>query len=162
MNSSLRQREPLSQVTIGPKNPGRSFARDFMQRTLAIAKRYDGPLDATLLVNCLLGLLIVPREALFEKIPATEFDSISEWGISPDPIKSFGRCEFGHEHRPNLRQIVRRLRNAVAHFKIDPIHESGKVSGYSFRDKNGFRAEFSLVEMKALVIKLANHLAQQA
>jgi HEPN pEK499 p136 len=116
------------------------FARSFMKRTLALATEYEGPLDATLLVNCLLGLLIVPKEALIEKIPTTEFDSLLQWGIKPTSIKTIGRCEYGHEHNPNLRQLVRRLRNAVAHFRIEPWHSDGQVAGFTFRDRNGFHA----------------------
>src|SRR4051794_33161821 len=36
------------------------FEREFMKRTLTIVKEYQGEYDATLLLNCLLGLLIVP------------------------------------------------------------------------------------------------------
>ena len=46
------------------------FERDFMLRTLDIIKDYQGKYDATLVINCLLGLLIVPREtSLYAKIP---------------------------------------------------------------------------------------------
>jgi len=138
------------------------FARSFMKRTLTLARDYDGPLDATLLINCLLGLLIVPKEALVEKIPTTPFESLYDWGIYPESIKRVGRCEYGHEHRPNLRQLVRRLRNAVAHFRIEPKHEAGQVFGYIFRDQSGFHAEISLPEVRSLVEKLAAHLEAQA
>jgi len=138
------------------------FARSFMKRTLELAKDYKGPRDATLLINCLLGLLIVPKEALLEKIPATEFESLLDWGVKPNSIKSVGQCSYGHEHRPNLRQLVHRLRNAVAHFRIEPIHRESKVDGFSFRDRNGFHAEVSLDEIKDLVTKLAAHLEVQA
>lgn len=138
------------------------FARSFMRRTLALARDYDGPLDATLLINCLLGLLIVPKEALIEKIPTTPFELLQEWGINPSSIKMVGRCEYGHKHQPNLRQLVRRLRNAVAHFRIEPHHNNGKVVGYSFRDQSGFHAKISLDEIRVLVEKLAAHLEAQA
>jgi hypothetical protein len=138
------------------------FARSFMRRTLTLARDYDGPLDATLLINCLLGLLIVPKESLVEKIPTTPFESLQEWGINPESIRRFGRCEYGHEHRPNLRQLVRRLRNAVAHFRIEPKHEAGQVNGYSFRDQSGFHADISLFEIRELVEKLAAHLEANA
>ena len=138
------------------------FARSFMRRTLELVTGYEGPHDATLLVNCLLGLLIVPKEELIEKIPSIEFDGIADWGIRPGSIKKFGKCEFGHEHRPNLRQLVRRLRNSVAHFRIQPQHVAGQVAGYSFRDQNGFHAEVSLTEIKDFVSKLAAHLEKQA
>ena len=130
-----------------------------MERTLSLATQYDGQLDATLLVNCLLGLLIVPKEALIEKIPRTEFAMLYEWGIKPDSIKKIGKCDCGHEHQPDLRQLVRRLRNAVAHFRIEPIHSSDRVSGFSFRDQSGFYAVLSLEELKEFVTCLSRHLA---
>jgi len=138
------------------------FARSFMKRTLTLARDYNGPLDATFLINCLLGLLIVPKEALIEKIPTTPFESLQIWGINPASIKSVGRCEYGHEHQPNLRQLVRRLRNSVAHFRIEPHHNHEQVVGYSFRDKNGFHAKISIGEIRELVEKLAAHLEAQA
>lgn len=139
-----------------------NFARSFMNRTLELARDYNGPLDATFLINCLLGLLIVPKEALIEKIPTIPFESLQEWGINPNSIIKFGRCEYGHIHQPNLRQLIHRLRNAVAHFRIEPHHDNGKVVGYSFRDKNGLHAKISLNEIKVLVEKLAAHLEAQA
>lgn len=138
------------------------FARSFMGRTLTLARDYNGPLDATLLINCLLGLLIVPKEALIDKIPMTPFESLQDWGINPNSIRRVGRCEYGDEHRPNLRQLVRRLRNAVAHFRVEPKHEAGQVVGYSFRDQSGFHAEISLSEIREFVEKLAAHLKTQA
>ena len=139
-----------------------NFAKSFMRRTLEIARDYAGPYDATLLVNCLLGLLIVPKEALIEKVPATPFQSLADWGINPTSIKSPGRCEYGHEHSPNLRQLVRRMRNAVAHFRIEPYPKTGQVQGFSFKDKNGFNAEISLDELQQFVIKLSGHLENAA
>lgn len=138
------------------------FARSFMQRTLEIARNYSGPHDATLLINCLLGLLIVPRETLIDKVPIAPFESLAEWGIQTTSIKSPGKCEYGHEHSPNLRQLVRRMRNSVAHFRIEPYPRQGKVRGFTFRDKNGFHAELSLNELQQFVMKLSSHLESAA
>lgn len=120
-------------MEYGPK-----FARDFMHRTLTIAQEYVGPFEATLPINCLLGLLVVPKETLIDKIPQSPFERLSDWGILPKSIKRFGKCDYGHEHSPNLRQLVRRMRNAVAHFRIDPVHKGGEVAAFSFCDKNWF------------------------
>jgi len=38
-----------------------NFEHSFMQHTLEILREYEGAYDATILVNCLLGLLVVPR-----------------------------------------------------------------------------------------------------
>ncbi|MCY1361158.1 HEPN [compost metagenome] len=130
-----------------------------MSRTLEIVESYDGVYDATLLVNCLLGLIIVPKESLIDSIPEEPFEKISNWGINPASIKEFGNCDHGHEQKPNLRQLVRRLRNAVAHFKIDPVHKMTEVVGFRFKDRNGFKAEITLKEMHDFSIRLAKHLS---
>lgn len=134
------------------------FARSFMRRTLEITRDYGGPYDATLLLNCLLGLLIVPKEGLLERIPAAPYEELEGWGIRLTSILSPGRCEFGHDHMPDLRQLVRRMRNAVAHFRIDPRVEAGVVQGFVFRDRNGFHAKISLQELRDFVVKLSAHL----
>ena len=54
-----------------------------MKYTLEIVQRYGGEYDATLLLNCLLGLLIVPKEACFESISEDPISDLAEWGISP-------------------------------------------------------------------------------
>lgn len=138
------------------------FAKSFMRRTLEIAKNYECAYDATLLVNCLLGLLIVPKESLIETVPAEPLKNISNWGIKLGSIKDFGKCDYGHKHEPNLRQIIRRLRNAVAHFKIEPMHRNRNVVGFKFQDRNGFKAELTLKEIHDFVSILAEHLEANA
>lgn len=138
------------------------FARSFMKRTLAIAQDYDGPHDATLLINCLLGLLVIPHEKLLEKIPEDSIQNVGKWGISPNSIRNVGKCNLGHKHDLNLRQVVRQLRNSVAHFRIQPLHEGKEVSGFSFKDRSGFHAELSIVELKSFVSKLAEYLEAHA
>ncbi len=66
------------------------FERDFMRRTLELLKQYKGPYDTTLLLNCLLGLLIVPKESSIDRIPEDPIDRLKEWGISPKSILDFG------------------------------------------------------------------------
>jgi HEPN family protein len=46
----------------------KQFERDFMRRTLKLVQDYQGPYDATLLLNCLLGLLIVTKETSLNSI----------------------------------------------------------------------------------------------
>jgi hypothetical protein len=66
------------------------FERDFMRRTLELVRACKGPHAATLLLNCLLGLLIVPKEASLERIPQDPLANLQMWGIPPDSIKSCG------------------------------------------------------------------------
>jgi hypothetical protein len=46
----------------------KQFERDFMRRTLKLVQDYQGPYDATLLLNCVLGLLIVTKETSLNSI----------------------------------------------------------------------------------------------
>lgn len=129
------------------------FERAFMRHTLDLVSRYDGDRDATLLLNCLLGLLIVPREACFDCIPEDAVSQFPEWGIPSSAIHSFG----DRENANTLRGLVQSLRNSVAHFRFTPVPESGEVIGFQFRDSNGFHATITLGEMRTFVQRLSDH-----
>lgn len=133
-----------------------------MQRTLSLLSEYQGSRDATLLVNCLLGLLVLPKETFIEQLPAVEFEALEDWGVVPTSITQVGRCGDGQQQNPTLKELIHRLRNAVAHFRVRPIHRNEQVHGFSFRDQNGFRAELSLTEIRALAVKLATYLGARA
>jgi len=135
----------------------KDFEKDFMKRTLEIVREYNGRYDATILVNCLLGLLVVPKERIFDRIPNEDICNIAKWGIKLDSIKKYGKCSCGDKHPKTLRQLVRSLRNSVAHFRITPIHADNKVSGYAFKDSSGFAAELSLPELSDFVQRLSIH-----
>lgn len=134
------------------------FSRDFVTRTLTIVKEYEGEYDASILLNCLLGLLIVPKEKWFDRIPLDPIEKLSDWGINPKSIHSFGIDRQGNPFKPTLRQLVKSLRNSVAHFRIEPLANEGKCSGFSFSDQSGFEATVSLHELNSLVHRLASHL----
>lgn len=134
------------------------FERDFIRRTLELVHSYKGPLEATHLINCLLGLLIVPKESSIEKIPNDPIEKLIDWGISPDSIKKFGRCKCGNPHPKTIRQVVKSLRNSVAHFRFKPIHKRAVCIGFDFSDKSGFHAAISNQEMTTFVERLAVHL----
>jgi hypothetical protein len=138
------------------------FERTFMRRTLEILRTYEGAHDATMLVNCLLGLLIVPKERSLDRIPEDPLPSLGTWGISPQSIRRFGKCQCGHAHPEDLRQLVKSMRNAVAHFRIKPQHANGKCTGFEFKDQSGFHAVVSLEEMNAFARRLAEHLEATA
>ena len=128
-----------------------------MLRTLELVKQYKGEHDATLLLNCLLGLLIVPKESYINKIPEDPISNLPQWGLSVQSIKSFGKHK-GKEHPHTLRQVVWSLRNSIAHCRFKPNHKEGKVSGFNFDDESGFSATIDLTEVRQFVEILAEHL----
>ncbi len=138
------------------------FEPDFMRRTLSLLREYAGPYEATLLLNCLLGLLVVPKETFIKKIPEHPISDLKKWGISPSSIKSVGKRTGENPHPDTLRGVVWNLRNAVAHFGVTPLHQRGECIGFEFRDdKAGFTAEISVGELREFVEKLAEHLERK-
>jgi hypothetical protein len=70
------------------------FQKDFIERSLLLVKEYKGPHDATILLNCLLGLIIVPDAKCFEAIPSDPLEDFpSKWGI---PISTIIRKPKKH------------------------------------------------------------------
>lgn len=123
--------------------------KDFVTRTVHIIENYDGPYGVTLLVNCLLGLIILPRERYCENISQkVEFDDL---GITNE-IKSWGNVP-GKER--TAFQAIRCIRNAVAHFRIELLTDDGEIQAIRFHDQSGFVAEFSIDRLKDFVLRLA-------
>ncbi len=149
-------------LTSPRAGPARKFERNFMQRTLRILQEYTGPYDATLLLNCLLGLLIVPREALIDQIDREPFTSFNSWGITPSCVRNFGAPTRNNPQPQTLRGVVRSLRDAVAHFHVRPIQGGGQVTGFVFRTQTGFEAAIPLGELRAFVEHLATHVQRQS
>ena len=134
------------------------FERAFIERSLILVQEYQGPFDATLLLNCLLGLLVVPKESCLAAIPQVPITKLKEWGIDPKAIKSFGTSNGPNDDPQNLRGLVWRLRNAVAHFRFKPVPSRGEVTAFNFRDQSGFEATVPLAELRVFVERLASHI----
>lgn len=129
------------------------FHQCFLNRTLALVHEYKGAHEATLLVNCLLGLLVLPKEVILAKNSYEHFPSIEKMGIRASSIINAGN----NKNQPKPKELIRRLRNAVAHFRIEPIHKNGEIEGYTFKDNNEFHANLSLTEIRELIISISGH-----
>ena len=137
------------------------FDRAFMRHTLRLLGAYDGEHDATLLVNCLLGLLVVPKETILDAIPEAPHSELANWGIDPRSILSVGAPYRGNPQPDTLRGLVIGLRHAIAHFRIRPVPESGDVEAFEYRNDRGLHAVISLEEMRVFTRRLAEHLERQ-
>ena len=151
--------------------------RAFMKRTLKVLREYDGRHESTNVINCLLGLLIVPEDVMFTGIPDEPLSELRGWGIGPDSVKRFndvwyapagdGAAAMGgngnghHAPMPTLRDVVKALRTAVAGFGLKPRHTpGGKLVGFEFRD-GGLHVVLSTADARSFVEKLADHVAVQ-
>ena len=139
-----------------------NFERSFSQHTLAVVEEYKGKYDATLLINCLLGLLVVPKETVLHAIPETPLTDLSQWGIAPASIKSPGTPRGKNDPNPEtLRGVVFNLRHAGAHFRIKPVPQQGEVRAFEFTNERGLEAEVSIEELREFVRRLSAHLKEQ-
>jgi len=76
--------------------------------------------EVTQLINSLLGLLVFPRKEFVGKIPYKKIIELKQEGW---PIP---RIKGDYAQVNNLNQLVRCLRNAIAHCNIEFISDSNK------------------------------------
>lgn len=110
------------------------FVKDFYQRTLQIVNCYKGEYDVALLINSMVGLLIVPKESYFN-------NNIPDRFISADLLEKIRNCVKANllddkEQDKTLKEIIRHLRNAVAHGHLtikgeNPVIENDPVEIHS-------------------------------
>ena len=153
----------------------------YTRRTLELVHQSGaGPYEVTTLINCLLGLLIVPRESVFAALPDVPVAGLRSWGITRKSIRKFtvqrnGRTSRngrktrngnngrngsnGHAHHgPTLRQLVQQLRQAVAGGTLKPRIANNRFVGLELRDGHGFHVVLTTLELKRFVRKLAQYL----
>jgi hypothetical protein len=142
--------------------PGiKAFDRTFVERTKEILKSYTGERDFTLLINTMIGLLILPNEH-YEKNKKPFFNCLLNKKITDcDRIKSIfteriikiedenGRekdiqkCIFkknsGDTKKASelpLYELLKKMRNAFAHFNVVPIKDGNRWDGIIIKNVN--------------------------
>lgn len=135
-----------------------NFEHSFMRHTLRIVEEYKGSYDATVLINCLLGLLVIPKEKFLKTIPEDPISELNKWGINPESIKSISKPNPKNPRPDTIRGLVYNLRNSVAHFRLEPIPRTEEVHSFKFTDESGLEAIIKIDEMRTFVRKLAEHL----
>lgn len=128
---------------------------DFAKRTKTLIEEYDGEYEVTLLVNCCLGLLVVPKEKDFKKIPDLVIPENGElWGLSRKMLTV--KCnECGY----TLPDVIRQIRNGVCHFNISSIpNENGQIEFLEIKDGGKFTAKLSVAQLKNLAFSLTDHI----
>lgn len=136
------------------------FERLFMRRSLKLIEAYSGEYETTLLLNTLVGLLFFPHERMRDLIPETPIQALGEWGFNPGCIVNAGANK--DINNIDLRELVRRLRNAVAHCTVTPIpNDYRPCEGFYFVDRNGFEADIPTDQLKSLMTHLLANLLEQ-
>jgi len=126
---------------------------DFINRTLALIAQYESDLhqyefeqqfNYTLLINCLLGLIVLPKERTISYIPNER--------LTTEIKNSMGLFEsFINPDIRELRELIIALRHAVAHFDINVVsnNENFLVDEIVFSDTSNGGVPNELVRFKS-------------
>lgn len=103
--------------------------KSFICRTNKLIQNYNGRYDATLLLNCLLGLLVVPFEKYNDYCKNEERTSVIRDMF--DQLQADGRYNSSGYDYDDFG-ILRCLRNSIAHFHVESIANEGVITGFRF------------------------------
>ena len=139
------------------------FERDFIIRTVDIIKKYEKYVpsaekyEVTLLINCLLGLLILPKERCFVNIPTNKISELIDWGLTSENIINWGTRpnNMNPNHYETLLEVVHKMRNSIAHIRIVPHADEKEIKALEFSDRSGFKAIIPVACLQKFVTKLS-------
>lgn len=89
-----------------------AFVKDFVYRTKENIRSGTHPYEVTQLVNSLIGLLVLPKERYYANIQ----DKMIDAALLSDLVECI---TIPARKKCSLKYIVRRMRNAIAHFHIE-------------------------------------------
>ena len=114
---------------------------DFIDRTLSIIEQYEivryefeeeEQYNHTLLINCLLGIIVMPKEIIFDQIPKDRLTKTlkEEMGLLTSSVNT---------SITTLKRLIRDLRHAIAHFNVEVLqhNNSGQIDQINFKYDDG-------------------------
>lgn len=130
-------------------NENDNITKEFIRRTRENYENYQGKYEVTNLINSMLGLVVIPKEddRLYPKIE-------NDW---------IGK-QFWNEIRKgvskkddDLCEIVRHLRNAIAHGGIKLVADGnpGEIREVEFKDGDVYRIKWKIDTLKKFVEEFA-------
>jgi len=119
----------------------KNFESEFIERTLTLITQYnqlitnlefEEQLNYTLTINCLLGLIVMPKERVISWIPN---DLLTEAYMND---LGFKHSQIG-DGITTFKALIHQLRNSIAHFHIDIESENSDflVDYIVFSKENG-------------------------
>ncbi len=127
----------------------RRFEIQFVERKKEILLHYDGEYPFSNLLNCSLGLLILP----YENISSTniwqkelnEIDSLPKFElIKFNPIQKVKKNNIIYFPK-TLEIFLRKLRNGLAHQNIVPINSEGNFTSIKIFNIYGNEIDFDVI-----------------
>ena len=141
------------------------FILDFACRTRAnlkyietAEKNGEGVFEVTQLANSMLGLLVFPREHYMESIPKTPLDELTALGW---PAVEVIRGSLPED---NLQELMRMLRNGIAHCNVEFLGTGIDIRGLRIWNKNKnsvvtWEAELSITDLRKIALKFVELIA---
>jgi hypothetical protein len=131
------------------------FEKDFVERTQRILKEYSGKYGVSLLLNCTLGLIVLP----YEKIQGNE-PKLWQANIDTMPGQPWTKLQFTSKPR-TFGNLLRTIRNGIAHQRIEPVNQGGRISGVIIRNvtqrgKQNLEIKFNEAQLKEFALLVAN------
>jgi hypothetical protein len=144
------------------------FERDFMNRTLRLIEQYhryvmpeidpSNQFEVTLVLNCLLGLLVLPKELCSALVPDKPIVKLKGWGLKVTHIENAGHNQS--IEKITLKEVIRCMRNSVAHMKLQAIGSRADITAIKFTDLSGFCINIPTESLLIFVKKLASSVIQ--
>ena len=101
------------------------YVREYIDRTkwnYNFIKRVSDSFEVTQLINSMVGLLIIPKERYLDQIT----DNLIDQGLLDKMIRCIRKDDYSDT---TLRGIVKHMRNAVAHGRIEFRAEKPPLNG---------------------------------
>lgn len=123
-----------------------------------LSQNGEPPYEVTQLINSLLGLVVLPKEKLFEKIPPTSFSDLENDGWPSAFLQSSTRTDLND----NLKSLSICLRNGITHFNIKTTEKQGNITGVIIRDRKSkkhsphWEVTLTLSELQCVVKKFGD------
>jgi len=116
--------------------------------------------EVTQLVNSMLGLLVFPQQKYFNAIPRTPLADLAGDGWPQV------RAVEGFPDVADLREMMRYLRNAVAHFNIEFTEQFGTIDGVRVwntkpNDVTNWKTELSMRDLESITERFCDLLDEQ-
>lgn len=142
----------------------KDFSKDFIERTKYNLEVYQGEYEVTHLINSCLGLIIIPKQMLADKLSNEAiYEGDLSYGISKD--KNFIKDDYAPtgDKIHGLKNIVRHIRNGLSHGRIERRVSNDKkkeIIGLKIYDcyngEENFLIEFTLEEFKTFALRVSD------
>ena len=135
---------------------------ELIKRTKELIQSYKGQYNLTLLMNGILSLIVLPQQhnARLRRLNfmSREIQNIPEIKfVLNSPNYFFDPRNF----HSDLKNLLNRVRNGIAHQRIESISENGKWKGviiqdYDRNNKLGLNLELTTAELRKLAFYIAD------